>query len=76
MSRDRVGTSGYTADVVNLSLETMEALVERFRIAANPPDILISVPSNVCSTFDLHRANEVIEVGRALTAAELDRAGF
>jgi len=65
-----------TIDVINLSLETMQAQVERFRIAANPPDVLVSVPSRVCATFDFHRAVEVIEVGRSLARAEFDRFGL
>ena len=65
-----------TADVITLSLDTMQGLIERFRLAVNPPDILVTVPSRTCSTFDFHRANSVIEVGRRLTADALDRAGY
>jgi len=65
-----------TIDVINLSLETMQALIERFRMAANPPDVLVSVPSRVCATFDFHRANEVIEVGRTLARDAFDRFGL
>jgi NTE family protein len=65
-----------TADVIMLSLETMQGLIERFRLAVNPPDVLVTVPSRTCGTFDFHRARELIETGRRLTGAALDRAGY
>lgn len=65
-----------TADVIMLSLETMQGLIERFRLAVNPPDVLVTVPSRTCGTFDFHRARELIETGRRLTAVALDRAGY
>lgn len=64
-----------TADVVMLSWDAMQDLIERFRLAVNPPDVLVTVPSRTCGTFDFHRANGVIEIGRQLTAKALDRAG-
>lgn len=65
-----------TADVITLSLDTMQGLIERFRLAVNPPDILVTVPSRACGTFDFHRATALIETGRRLTADALDRAGY
>lgn len=63
-------------EVINLSLETMQDIIERFRIAANPPDVLIRVPSRVCSPFDFHRAAEIMEAGRTLAREACDRAGL
>jgi NTE family protein len=51
-------------DVVSLSLETAEALITRFRLAASPPDTLIEFGQDMASTFDFHRAAELIEIGR------------
>ena len=70
-----------TADigVVNLlamSFETMSSLISRYRMASNPPDILVTVPSNAVGTLDFHRAAEMIELGRKLTTEALDRAGY
>lgn len=65
-----------TVDVIMLSLDTMQGLIERLRLAVNEPDVMVSVPSRVCTTFDFHRANSVIEVGRRLTAEALDRSGY
>ena len=59
-------------DVLNLSLEAMQDLVTRYRLAGYPPDVLISVPKDACRTMEFHHANEMIELGRRLTAEALD----
>jgi NTE family protein len=61
-------------DVMNYSLDAMQAVVTRYCLAANPPDILITVPRDACHTFDYHRAAELIALGRTLTAEALDHA--
>ena len=65
-----------TSDVVSLSLETAEAMITRFRMAASPPDVLIEMPLDTASTFDFHRAAELIEAGRAVAGTALDAAGL
>lgn len=64
-----------TSEVVALSLETAEALITRFRMAASPPDVMIEFPLDIASTFDFNRASELIERGRAQAAATLDAVG-
>lgn len=71
------GTLGLL-ELVSYSLDTTAALVGRYRSAARPPDIAITVPFNVCGTFDFHRAPEVIAAGRqaahdALAAFEAEQ---
>lgn len=63
-------------EVVTHSIEAMESIVAAYRMAGNRPDVLVEVPSDACSTFDFHRADELIALGRRLTAEELDRAGI
>ena len=65
-----------TADVLTLSLNASQALVTRFRTAANPPDVWVHVPVDSCGTLDFLRATEMIELGRGLAADALDRAGY
>lgn len=65
-----------TINLLNMSFETMSALITRYRMASNPPDILITVPYNAVNTLDFHRAAEMIELGRTLTTQALDRAGL
>lgn len=62
-------------DVVTHTIEAMESIVTAYRMAGNRPDVLVEVPSDACSTFDFHRADELIALGRRLTAEALDRAG-
>ncbi len=62
-------------DVVTQSIEAMESIVAGYRMAGNRPDVLIEVPSDSCTAFDFHRADEMIALGRRLTAEALDRAG-
>ncbi len=65
-----------TSEVFNRSFDTMAALITRYRMASNPPDVLVSVPSDACRTMDFHRAAEMIALGRELTEKALDDAGY
>ena len=62
--------------MVSRSLETTEALITRFLMAASPPDVLVEFPLDMASTFDFHRATELIELGRAKASEALDAAGL
>lgn len=63
-------------EVVAQSLDAMESLITAYRMAGNHPDVLVEVPTDACSTFDFHRAEEIIALGRGLTAEALDRNGL
>lgn len=60
------------AEVAGLALDTMGGMITRFRLAAQPPDVLVIVPSDAARLLDFHRAQELIELGRRLTADALD----
>jgi NTE family protein len=60
-------------DVMNQSLEAMQRMLTRYRLAGDQPDVLITVPKDACRTLDFHRASDMIALGRALTVAALDR---
>lgn len=62
------------ADVTTMSLDTMSALITRFRLAALPPDVLVTVPGDAAKVMDFHRAEELIALGRRLTEEALDAA--
>jgi NTE family protein len=62
-----------TFDVMDLSIEAMQTVVTKFRMAGYPPDLLVEVPKDACRTIDFHRAAEMVELGRSLTAAALDQ---
>jgi NTE family protein len=63
-----------TLDVMELSLDAMQSLVARYRLAGYPPDLLVTVPKNACRTLDFHKAGEMVALGRELTGAALDQA--
>ena len=53
------------------SLDAVQETVTRFKLAAQPPDLIISIPRNVCAFYEFHRADELIEYGRARARAAL-----
>jgi NTE family protein len=63
-------------DVMYQSLEAMQSVLTRYRLAGDPPDVLVTVPKDACRSLDFHRASEMIAIGRELTIAALDRAAI
>jgi NTE family protein len=62
------------ADITWMSLDAMGSLITRYRLAALPPDVLVTVPGDSAKVLDFHKANELIELGRRLTEKALDDA--
>jgi len=60
-------------DVMQLSLEAMQAIVGNYRLAGYPADVYVTVPKNSARVLDFHRADELIAQGRELAVAALDR---
>jgi len=52
-------------NLVIQSMDTMRNTLARFKLSANPPDIIIEIPRNLCSWFEFDRAEELIEFGYA-----------
>ncbi|HZK05000.1 MAG TPA: patatin-like phospholipase family protein [Actinomycetaceae bacterium] len=63
-------------DMMTMALNTMQMSIEATRTAATPPDVLVSIPMDICGAFDFHRAAEIIDVGRERAAAAYDEAGL
>ncbi|WP_424347803.1 patatin-like phospholipase family protein [Kocuria sp. CH-021] len=63
-----------TLDVMQLSLEVLQSMVLRYRLAGYPPDLLVTVPKSAGRLLDFHRAGELIELGRRMTEEAIDRA--
>jgi NTE family protein len=59
-------------EVMNRTIDIAQAALARHTLAAYPPDLLIEVPRSACRSLEFHRADEVIEVGRALAGRALD----
>jgi NTE family protein len=60
-------------EVMNRTIDIAQAALARHVLAAYPPDMFIEVPRSTCRSLEFHRAAEMIDVGRTLTAAALDR---
>ncbi|MFR9779641.1 patatin-like phospholipase family protein [Micromonospora sp. MS34] len=63
-------------DIVSLSIEAVEDLLIRYRLAGHPPDLLIEIPTDACRGHEFHRALELIEVGRRAAVEALASSGF
>ena len=63
------------SDVIGMSMDAMQGLISRYRMAGLPPDVLVTVPVSAARSLEFHRAAEMIDLGRRLTAEALDAAG-
>ncbi|MDR1790756.1 MAG: patatin-like phospholipase family protein [Propionibacteriaceae bacterium] len=59
------------ASITSRSIETMSAVITRYRMASHHPDILVTVPHTAAKSLDFHKAAELIALGRDLTEAAL-----
>ena len=60
-------------NLVTQSMDTMQASIARFKLAAYGPDIVIEIPRNICSWFEFDRAQELIDFGYQRTQDSLTR---
>ena len=51
-------------DLLNQSMDLMQANLSRLRLAAYEPDLLIQLPRNVSTAYEFYRARELIDRGR------------
>ena len=58
-------------EMLTQCFETMQAAMARYKMAGYQPDVEVKIDRNACSFFELHRAKEMIEVGRQATLAAL-----
>ena len=70
---DRAPASMGRIEVLLRSVDIMSIALTRYQIAGYPPDVLIRVPRKAVRTLDFHKATEMIELGRILTAEALDK---
>lgn len=63
-------------DIMNLAYETMQATLTSYKLAGYPPDVLVQIPKSSARTFEFHRAEELIEIGRGRTEHALSAAGL
>lgn len=59
-------------DLLNQSMDLMQANLSRLRLAAYQPDLLIQLPRNMATAYQFYRARELIERGRERTRSALE----
>lgn len=58
--------------VINRVIDVMSSSLTQYKIAGYPPDLLIKIPRDCCETYDFHRAQEMIDLGRLIADQALD----
>ena len=59
-------------EVAYLVFDAMQNTIARQKLAAYPPDLVIDIPRDAAHTFDIDRAAEMIDIGRAAAEAVLN----
>lgn len=60
-------------DVALKAMDTMQAAITRFKLAAYSPDVIIEIPHNACQIHEFWRARELIALGKARAARAFSR---
>ncbi len=58
--------------VASQSIDAMQGLITRYKLAAHPPDVLIEIPRDACGILEFDRAEELIALGYARACERLD----
>lgn len=53
------------------SLDVVQATLTRYKLAAQPPDLLVQVPRDACTFYEFDCARKLIDLGRERTEAAL-----
>lgn len=60
-------------ELFSRTLDTVQETITRLKLAAQPADLLITIPRNVCTMYEFHRAECAIELGRQRAREALAR---
>ncbi len=74
--RGRRIAATHEPDTLALFARTLDAVQEtitRLKLAAQPPDLLVTIPRNACAFYEFHRAEELVELGRRRAREALAR---
>ena len=61
------------SEMLSRSMETMQASITNFKLAANTPTVVVRIPRDICGFFDFHRAEELIAFGYACAERTIDQ---
>jgi len=59
-------------EILYQMFEVMQASLSQYKIAGYPPDLLIRVPQSAGDTYEFHRIEELVELGRHIGKQALD----
>ena len=51
-------------DIMFRSMDIMQNMIARFQLSTYAPDVVIEIPRDVCSAYEMYRARELIDFGR------------
>lgn len=60
-----------SADVILMSIQTMQQQLTETEFSRYRPDLVVGVPIDACGTLEFHQAKPMIELGEKLTAQAL-----
>lgn len=64
-----------SADVMLMSIQTMQQRLTEIEFAKRKPDLIVGVPIDACGVLDFHKAKQMIRLGEKLTAEAFKAAG-
>jgi len=60
-------------DIMFRAMDIMQNMIARFQLSTYAPDVVIEIPRDVCSTYEVYRARELIDLGREKAEAAFAR---
>ncbi|MCC3701454.1 patatin-like phospholipase RssA [Rouxiella badensis] len=60
-------------EIMSTSIQVLENRLKRYRMAGDPPDVVLQPFCPQISTLDFHRAEEAIEAGRLAVEKQMDQ---
>lgn len=61
-----------SADVMLMSVQTMQQKLTGIEFRKHRPDLVVAIPIDACGTLEFHKAKQMISMGQKLTATSLD----
>lgn len=58
-------------DIANQAFDAMQGTISRAKLAAYPPDKVVTIPRNACGTLEFDRAGEMIDLGYQMARLQL-----
>ena len=58
-------------DIANQAFDAMQGTISRAKLAAYPPDKVVTIPRNACGTLEFDRAAEMIDLGYEMARTQL-----